>query len=123
MCNLTISGNFKEQDIIDIGETSIMITPVRIGDIESAPAHIGEGLSSIFLTAPDQDDNGEEMNKAVVNKIAVTRPPQNRQDKVGTRNEINKIPKAFKELNNPKCKEYIDNMESLIEEIIKAKNK
>lgn len=102
-------------NISEIGETSIMLTPVEMAD--ESPNNESLAHSSIFSTIP-QKHQAEKL----IEKIAVVNPPEKGQESRAIKKEV-EVPKEFSQLKTKECSSWIRNMEDLVVALNKAKNK
>lgn len=112
---LTLDSDTLAQTAIDTTETSIMLTPVELA--YEAPSSDSIPHASIFTTSLKNQENNP-----VINRIAVIKAPDKGQEHKAVKKNI-ETPKAFKELDIPACKEWIDNMEELIQAVKVAQTK
>jgi hypothetical protein len=110
--SLTSEENTSSQ--FDTTETSIMITPIDVSD--EIPSY-SDTQSSIFSTIAPK---GKEDH--VTRKIAVVNAPEKKDIPKAMVKNV-KTPDAFKITKDPECKNWIDNMSTLVEAINSAKNK
>jgi hypothetical protein len=108
--NLNLEGKIE-----DMGETSIMIVPVELA--EESPNVRSPVHASIFATVPHKG-----ATEKVVSKIAVVHAPEQEEVSRAVKKEVS-IPKAFSDLKTVECASWIKNMEELIAEVSKVKNK
>lgn len=113
---LSISGE-ETKEILELNddlknETSIMLTPVEV--ITNNIPNTGSLMHASIFTSTD--------NSPLVRKLAAITPPEKGQESRAIKENI-EVPETFKQLNNPKCKEYINSMSELIEAAAIAKNK
>lgn len=102
-------------NISEIGETSIMLTPVEMAD--ESPNNESITHSSIFSTIPQK-----HQTEKLIEKIAVVNPPEKGQESKAIKKEA-EIPKEFSHLKSNECRSWIRNMEDLAVALNKAKNK
>jgi hypothetical protein len=110
------SENIKDFKIEDLGETAIMLAPVEFAiesPNESSPVH-----SSIFTSNSDN----KPIKNSPINKLAATVAPE-RGNVSRAYNQVVEVPEAFKQYEDPKCVEYIKDMDQLIQAVNVAKNK
>lgn len=116
---LTLStDNTDPIEVESIGETSIMLKPLEvIGDL---PGNLDQSVESIFSSLPIKGEKNE-----VIDKIGVVHPPETKDevaDAMVERKSI-KTPKPFQELDIVECKEYVSNLDELMDEVKIAKAK
>jgi hypothetical protein len=111
-----IEGEQYNLSLLD-GETSIMIKPTGLVYDEMPD---GQTVGSIFSTIPKKGE-AEEM----VHRIAVVHAPEEKEEIAHAVVPKNKIvtPPEFSALDNKDCKEYVSNLEGLIDAVNKAKHK
>ena len=101
------------------GETSIMVTPISLTEA-NPPNNSSEYIGTIFSTT--EDNTGE---RTAVDKIAVTKAPDQAQvpHAIVPKEEI-QTPEPFKEVvDNKEYKDFVTNLQELMVEVEKAKNK
>lgn len=104
-------------DILDLGETSIQITPSTLAD--ETPTSDSVSQAAIFSTLPSKGESSP-----VVSKIAAVHAPEKGEEAHAVVSKENvKTPDAFKEIDDLECRKWISNMEELLEEVNKAKSK
>ena len=107
---LSISCEGDYLNDFDTNETSIMITPVNVSD--EVPDN--RAVSSIFANnIPPQNRTGE---RTPADKMAVTKAPskKNVPHAIVPKEEV-VTPEEFKQLDSPKCKKYIMDLDTLIQ--------
>jgi len=116
---IILDTDVDEKTIKEIGETSIILTPESV-EVELPTESVG----NIFGTGIDNQKKVSKTTRTAVEKIAVQEAPEPEDipEAVVTKDEQT-IPQDFKELKNKKCREFVCNLEQLIEEINKAKHK
>jgi hypothetical protein len=112
---LVLTSDEIKDGILEVGETSIMITP--FGEEDVAVDYEDRGVAEIFSSIPSKG----KQNK-MLKKIAVVDVPETEDIKDMTKEKV-EVPKAFKETKNPAYKNYVMNFESLMVAVNKAKNK
>lgn len=99
----------------DMGETSIMLIPVEMA--EEVPNAMSPVHASIFSTIPQK-----YQNEPVIEKLASVNAPEKGQEARAIKKET-EVPKAFSEIKEKACAEWIKNMEDLVGAVTAAKNK
>ena len=116
--HLTLSSENTQdetfQKILDVGETSIIITPTEVAP--EMPGNIGQSTANLFTSTPSKGHS-----EPVVSKIAAVNAPEARE--MGTAVAPASVPTAFPELKEPECQAYISDMTGLIEAVNSAKSK
>lgn len=119
-------NNVIKTDLSDIlsTETSLIIRPIEIVDqmenIEETES-FGEPVSTIFSSK----GNHNTSIRTAIDRIAACSAPKNKEERataIKTKEEII-VPKAFKELRDQSCKDYIDNLSALLEAAKDAEKK
>jgi len=105
------------ENILEIGETSIQITPAEITD--ETPNSESASHAAIFSTIPEKGEVSP-----VVNKIAAVNAPDRGEEAhaIVSKEDV-EIPKAFEELKDVDCQKWIANMEDLVQAVNVAKGK
>jgi len=116
--SLSSDENVDVGAALEIGETSIMITPTDI--TEGIPSN-NHPVATIFSTLPTKQEVSSE---GVVRKIATVQPPETDEipEAVVPASEV-PTPAPFVELDEPECKEYIKDLSGLMEAVATAKTK
>ena len=102
-------------NVSEIGETSIMLTPVEMA--YESPNSESQTHSSIFSSI-SQLGHSEKL----VEKIAVVHAPERGQESRAVKKEAD-IPKEFSQLKTKECVSWIKSMEELVIATNSAKNK
>jgi hypothetical protein len=116
--SLDASGfNNVPEDISEIGETCIIITPSDVADETPTNASVAQG--TIFSTVPKKGESSP-----VVDKMAAVHAPEKGEEAhaVVAKEKV-KTPAAFSELDTPECKKWVSNMEELVYAVNAAKAK
>lgn len=100
------------------GETSIMITPITLTK-DNPPNNSSTEVSSIFATAPQL---GEK--RTPISRLAAEFPPEQEEipHSILVKEEI-ETPQTFKQIDNNDFKDFVLNLQELMAEVEKAKNK
>lgn len=112
---LTSNDMVENIDIKEIGETSIMLTPLEI--IDEVPNNGTRMVSNIFASVPNKKT---QKNEPVVQKMATVNPPED-GERITVENV--RLPETFGELNDPECRDYVNNLTELVNAVNAAKHK
>lgn len=114
----------NEEDIMDIGETSIMVTPNGLSNEPNGLSNELEEIDMGSVGAIFSSDMSEISSRTAIDRLAATKIPEKNDVPyaIVTKKEI-ETPKEFKEVDIPSCRKYIRNMSDLIQSINKAKQK
>jgi len=118
-CRLSLSSDLPKEfvgipeELID--ETSIQITAVEIMDEVPNNSTVAQG--TIFTTVPEKGEYSP-----VVSKMAVVHAPEKSEISRAVVKEV-KTPEAFRQLDEPECREWVGNMEELVVAVSDAKSK
>lgn len=116
--SLTAEGmNEVMSDIAELGETSIQLTPIDY--VDEIPTSDSKPQATIFSTIPPKGQS-----ESVIDKLAAVHPPEEGEESyaVVAKKDI-ETPKAFAHTQEPEYKEWIANMEELIDAVRDAKGK
>ena len=105
------------EGIVSIGETSIIITPSDLAD--ETPSHDSKTHATIFSTVP-----GKNESSPVIDKLAAVHPPSKGEEShaIVAKEDI-KTPDVFSVAKEEDCKNWISNMEELIDAVSGARGK
>jgi len=102
-------------NVMEIGQTSIELTPTGIGD--EVPGARDSMVGNLFSSAPFKKGSAPE---SVIRKMAAVHPPERHEVSTAITDRVS-TPKAFADLQDQSCRDYIQNIEQLTSAVNKAK--